>query len=209
MAVFFTFALFASTEANAASSTKTAKVYTEVIKSGNTAYCSTGSCIYKVKLKNKKAVSKKRLVKCGEDESIGEMKLKGSYLYYTRNYAVGGNLRRVNVKTGKKQDVIVQDEGYFKGSVSLSIYAFAFKGNKLYARVSYDDGSMENYRTRNFVSKLSGKSIKKSSVRVKNKKKATNVSSYKLVMKEIETGDSYDFKYYLKTPAGELFLRKN
>lgn len=207
LAVFFAFSLAMTTEANAASSGKmTATTYSEVIKKGNTAYCASMTGIYKAKLKNKKVVSVKRLRKGFLGEVPRNMKLKGKYLYYTCAYPVGEYMGRINLKTGKDQDVFVPGKGHFKNSMSVSVLAYAFKGSKLYAKIEYDNEDTGNTYTKTFVSKLNGKSPKKTKVKVSNKHKVTNAKGYKIVEKDT---DDFMVKAYLKTPKGKYYLGKS
>ncbi len=208
IAVFFSFALLATNEANAASSGSLKSTTYEVIKKGNTVYCATGAGIYKVKLKNKKAISKKCLFKVKLHDNIvpENMKIKGGYLYYTCLYPVGEYMCRINLKTGKKEDVIVPGKGHFQNSIGVSVLAYAFKGKKLYAKIEYDDGSLDNYRTRTFVSKLNGKSLEKTKVKIKFSSKHSNEKGYKIVEKYPRGSNSV--REYLKTPKGKIFLGK-
>ena len=208
MAVFFSFTLAMTAEANAASSgTLKSTVYTGVIKNGNTVYCSTSAGIYKVKLKNQKVVKKTRLVKSYENNVVNTMKLKGNYLYYTCFYPVGEYMNRVNVKTGKEEEIFGPYKGRFKKCMSVSVLSYAFKGKKLYARINYGDGDEKDYK-KTFVSKLNGKSPEKTSVKIKSTEKASNKKGYTIVEKGIETEDSYETKCYLKTPKGKFYLGK-
>ncbi len=97
-------------------------VYTQVIKSGHTAYCSGAKGIYKVKLKNGRVKSKTMLVK---DTYVGEMKKKGKYIYYiTGSEGDVCHLCRVNIKTKKRATLITCYAPVYAG--------FVIKNNRIY-----------------------------------------------------------------------------
>lgn len=206
VAVFFTCAIFTTVEANAASPGALKTTTYEVIKKGNTVYCATGAGIYKVKIKNKKAVSKKCLVKVKlyDNRVPGRMKLKGGYLYCTFLYPVGEYMCRIDLKTDKEEELFVPGEGLFKDSMGVSVLAYAFKGKKLYTKIEYDNGTLDDYQTGTFVSKLNGKSLKKAKVKIKYKSNHSNAKGYKVIEKY--TRGSNSVREYLKTPKGTIFL---
>lgn len=206
MTVFFTFTLAMTAEVNAATVTRSAKVYSDVIKKGNTVYCATEAGIYKVKLKNKKVVSSKRLVKAYENVIQENMKIKGNYLYYTEIYPIGETLNRINLKTGKDEEIFVPGKGRFKNSDSVQVISYAFKGTKLYAKVYFDNASTYKEYTRTFVSKLNGKSTEKSKVKINFTVKKANVKGFKVDSKY--TSDDRYVKAYLRTPKGKYYLGK-
>lgn len=196
----------AAPQAMAASgSTKKMTVYTDVIKKGNTVYCAASSGVYKAKLKNNKVVSKKRLARAYY--GVRDMKVKSGYLYYRCPYPVGETLYRINLKTGKDEAVFAPEKGRFKNSYSVSVLSYAFKGNKLYAKIEYND-SKDNFHTKTFVAKLNGKASKVTSVKLSNKSKRTNKKGYKIVEKESDDGGRYIARSYLKTPKGKYYLGK-
>ena len=188
----------------ASGGTKKMTVYNSVLKKGNTVYCATYSGLYKVKLRNKKVVSKKRLVKASH--GITDMKIKGRYLYYKAYSPIGASLHRVNLNTGKAKAVFALGRGRFKNYEAIDVMSYAFKGNKLYAKIDYYDGRTDEDYTKTFVAKLNGKSAKVTSVKVINKNKTTNKKGYKIVEKTLY--DDFTNKSYLKTPKGKFYLGK-
>ena len=144
-------------------------VYNDVLKDGNTVYCSGMKGIYKVKLKKGKVKSVKVLVK--ERFVTDYMKKTGNYLYYGSDYAEVVGLNRVNISSGKIQ-IIGERDGY----LWLDYWAYAIKGKKLY--ITYTD--LED-RIRTEVMKLNGKSRKKASVKAVMKEKKSNADRKSVV----------------------------
>lgn len=179
------------TESDAASKTKKMTVYTQVMKSKSTVYCTDNAGIYKVNLKTGKV---KRIAKILS--FVTTMKLKNGYVYYLANYEAGySELCRVKT-TGKKKKRLAAD-----------VSAFAIKGSKIYYREYYmEDLDDEDYTYRNKKMKLNGKSKKGTSYRPVSISKKTNAKGYKVIKKYSE-----DFSYnpdgymisYLKKPNGK------
>lgn len=187
---------FMPTFAHAASKVKMT-AYDQVVKSGNTVYCAgEGNTIYKVKLKNGRVKSKKRLVKgdwaMGDYSYIQKMKKRGNYLYYV--VGTEGTMwyfYRVNVKSGKKKELAVNATHY------------VIKKKKIYAEFYNEEGDTPwEYALLYKTMKLNGKGKKKSSVEPVMKVKKSNAKGYSMVYKI--SGD-YS-KAYLKTPKGRFYL---
>ena len=196
-------AAFMPTSAFAASKAKM-KVYDQVYKTGNTAYCAGVKGIYKVKLKNGAVTSCKliyKVVDCyGEGISdISAIHKKGKYIYFLEEqYGYNPSLIRVTT-SGKKKKTLAKE-----------VTKYAIKGKKIY----YIHVVLESDKTEKRVMKLNGKSNKKTSKKVKMKTVKSNKSGYsmKYVYKEYseekqdKTG-KYGYNYdYLVTPRGTYFL---
>ena len=180
-----------------ASPKKTMKVFNEVVKKGNTVYCSAGDGIYKVDLKTNQA---KRLVWL-DTEINGTacgMKLHKGYLYYIEPGPLLSNLYRIKTNgTGRKYLALIR--------------SYAISKNKIYFNSYNFDKNKETRRQM----KLNGKSKKKGKYTVKNKYMKTNKNGYGIYTQKNGTaveyfdGDPYTvFKYtdYLKTPNGLIKL---
>ncbi len=174
--------------------------YNQVIKSGNTAYCSGAGGIYKVSLKNGRAVKVKRIYKGevfgGAYRSATNMKKKGNNIYFliwTETYPAA-QIKKVNTKNAKTKALT----GYVD-----YIAGYAIKDKKIYfsKEVDYiDDYTV--YKTKSM--NLNGTSKKTVSVKVSMKSKKSNVSGYRTIVKK-------KGKYavdYLKTPKGKFYLGK-
>lgn len=166
-----------------------------VYKTGDTVYCAGDSGIYRVKIKNGKVKSKKKLVTTGPHSYVYNLKKKGNYLYYMR-YTEGTPAYICRVKTsGGKAKVLARLE---------EAGDFAIKNNKIY--YSYYDW---NYKTNKEivvkkVMNLNGKNKKKTKVQAVEKCKSTNANAYKL-KSNVKNKYARD---YLKTPKGTFYLGK-
>ena len=177
--------------ASAASKVKM-KTYSDVVKSGNTVYCTSTLGIWKVKVtKSGKVKSKKWLLspKKGYSFDIRHMKKKGHYLYYLAQFGGTSRLYRTNLSTGKRK------------LVAYDVVQYVIRKNKIYT-VHFDIETEEYY---NRVMKLNGKSKKKSSVRPVDKLKKSNAKGYSVISRKAD--NDYE-KVYLKTPKGKYYLGK-
>ena len=168
---------------------KSMKAYDEVIKDGNTVYCCTYGGIYKVKLKNGRISSGKRLVQGGVTEHCypTDMKKKGKYIYYMA-YSDGNWSQLCRVKTSS---------GKIKSLADGMLTDYAISGSRIYYRYESDTG-----KVRSRVMTLSGKSKKKTSTKAKTLKRHTNAKGYRVVQEE-----RGDYMYYwLKTPKGRDYI---
>lgn len=89
---------------------------------GNYAYTVGNKGLYRVKLKNKKPVSKKRIAKCGSKTYISHLFVKGNYVYFKKCNEEKEYLYRVKKGGGKVQKLAAM------GSFS----EVAFKGKYIY-----------------------------------------------------------------------------
>ena len=176
---------------------KTVKMTTyNVYKTGSTAYCAGDSGIYKVKVKNGKVMSKKRLVKSEAHSYIYSLKKKGNYLYFS-NGTEGTVTYICRVKTtgGKVKVLACVNE----------MFGFAIKGKKIY--YSYCDWDEKNDTEKEAckVMNLNGKGKKSTNVRPYNKARTSNVKGYSVKSK---TKGAY-VRDYLKTPKRTYYLGKS
>ena len=171
------------------------KAYSEVVKNGDTVYCSGYGALYKVKLKNGKVKSKKKLVKIEYClGSIYNMKRKGNYLYYTRDTESGvdGEICRINVVNGKEKQLAV---------IGVEELDYAIKGNKIYYYrylADIDKGKVK------YAMNLNGNNKKKTLIKPILISKRSNTKGYSV--KTVE-GANY-CKDYLRTPKGTFYLGK-
>lgn len=200
----------------AAGATVKSTVYTQVIKSGNNAYCNCEKGICKVSLKTGKVtwllkVPKSWITYAG----YNYMQKKGNYLYYESlsSSAFTTTVNRINLKTKKIQVVA-------KVSNDMIINAYAIKGSKLYVsgtKYVYDedddeddDDDDEEYEIPfNLVMNLDGKSKKNTSIEARFMEKKSNKKGYSVVQKGNldKVGDTA--KWYLKKPNGKrVYLGK-
>lgn len=185
---------FMPASAFAASKTVSMTAYNQVYKTGSTYYCAGASGIYKVKVKNGKVKSKKRIVKNdwvgGPYSYYDGMKKKGKYLYYrVGSEGTWGTVNRVKLSGGKEKELAIT--GYHGD--------YAIKGKKIYFDKMDDE---ENVMKR--VMKLNGTDKKKTSTKAKIKTKKSNTSGYSMKIKE--KGEVV--KDYLRTPKGTFYLGK-
>ena len=118
--------------------------YYEVLKKGNTVYCSAGNGIYKVNLKKRQA---KRLVTIDADPNgtAYGMKLHKGYLYYIEPGPMLNHLYRIKTNG--------------KGSKYLGLVSdYVISKNKIY----YESYNLDSWKTIRRQMKLNGKSKKKS-----------------------------------------------
>lgn len=174
-------------------------VYNDVLKKGNTVYCSAGGGIYKVNLKTKQV---RRLVWIDPDyhDTAYGMKLHKGYLYYINPSPMIGYLYRIKTNgTGNKYLAMV--------------HYYAISKNKIY----YESSNLDSWKRIHRQMKLNGKSKKKSKYTVKKKSKRTNAKGYGIYIQKNGTVREYDdyddepyyvYKYtdYLKTPKGLIKL---
>ena len=166
-----------------------------VYKTGNTVYCAGDSGIYKVKIKNGKVKSKKKLVTTGPHYYVYNLNKKGDYLYFMR-YTEGtpGYVCRVKTTGGSVKVLASMTE----------VGDFAIKGNKIY----YSYGDWDERTDREIVVKkvmnLNGKNKKKTNVKAVKYNKHTNARGYKL-KSNVKGKYAID---YLKTPKGTFCLGK-
>lgn len=160
--------------------TKKMTVYSDVLVSGNYAYCAGFVGLYKVNLNTGK---KTCLVKRNPSFMIHAMKKKGSYIYYEVNGPISNDLYRVktNGKNGKK---------LYDGMDTKAMESYVILDRKIY--ITYGNN-------KNKVMNLDGSSKKKTSVKAKMIEKVSNKKGYKVIEKA--KGDY--FYYYLKYPSGK------
>ena len=195
VAVFCTFIL---TQTPSHAQTKPTKVYSQVIKSGDYAYCISGTGIYKVNVKTGK---KKKLVKDpGDYGHYRQMCKKGSYLYYIKGGTdVRADLYRVSINGGKSK--------HLAGSVNKGRYVLKYmiKKNRIY----YKERNDRTGKIKTKKMKLNGKSKKNTRAKVRWVEKKSNKSGY--FVEEIPYdppyGSSYYvmIQYYLATPGGDYY----
>ena len=196
-AVLLVFVFASASVSFAASGTKRMTAYS-CVKSGSTVYCSGLRRIYRVDLNTGSVGRMKK-----PDNYAGVLRLKSGYLYCTGNGQSGdsGIIFRIDLKTGR-YDVLARKTRLKNGR-----NGFVISGSKIYySTVSFKSGSAE-YTNR--VMKLSGKSKKTTSRKIKMTSKASNKRGYKVWRSEgYYVGDDYfpRFDYYLKTPSGSIFL---
>lgn len=145
--------------------------YKNCIKDGKYVYCNTGFSIYRV---NPSSGNSHRIYSAGGDDvSVCYMKKKGKYLYCLTDGPTAGFLMRINTKKFTKfQHASIINMGP-------DIRQFALLGNKIY----FDRES--SYNKRNwYVSKLDGRKKKKTSVRIKMRKKESNNAYCSVVRKK-------------------------
>lgn len=167
-------------------------VYDQVVKKGSYIYCAgEGSAIYKVKVKDDKVVSKKKIVKSKETYGawsyISGMSKYGKYIYYFQ-YTEGTKrwFKRVKISTGKVNKLPSMSQYAFKKKM---MYTMDWKGDKkVYLKMT-----------------PSGKNPKKTKVHASNTFRDTNVKGYSVRYKE-KKGYA---RTYLKTPAGTFYLGKS
>ena len=178
-----------------ATTTKSMKTYSKVIKSGKYAYCAAGTRVYRVNLNTK---SKKRLAKTSG--YVTDMKLYKGYVYFNISYPASTRLYRVKKSGGGLK------------KLGTDIDRFAISGSRIYYRIYVENYDYENdidhsyYTVRsmklNGTDKRSAKSYK-----VKQICKSTNVKGYRII--EVAKGNDV-YSYYLKTPSGKkIFLTKH
>ena len=195
LALVFTSVAVSAEPVSAASKKIKSKAYDQVVVSKNTAYCTMGNTIKKVNLKTGKVTTlykdKDEFMECGE------MILKGDYLYF-KSSCSGVILRRVNVKTKKSKTI---DYG-------MDLWNIGISGKKLYYTAGYGT-KYPNKDGVKIVASLSGKNMKKTSVKVSQKKLKTNKKGYKVTRKatgKTKSDDSEEFKYTLVKPGKDISL---
>ena len=176
---------------------KTVKMtdYSDVYKSGKTAYCAGDAGLYKVTLKKGKVKKVKRLVKMGEYGWVMSLKKKGKYIYFVEGTnGTVSYICRVKTSGGKAKSLGGGNE----------MQDYAISGNKIYySYLDYNDRTDEEYVAYRQM-KLNGKGKKKSSVVPRETTKTSNAKGYKV--KSVEKGGYV--KDYLKTPKGKFYLGK-
>lgn len=185
----------------AASKAKKTTVYKNVVKSGNTAFCSTLSGdLYRIDLKTRKAVKIKQKYYYAHD-----LKVHKGYVYYIASRedinsdSWDGYICRVNIKTGKVKKLA--------GISDCKSLRYAISKSKIYY-VYKKDISSKKTRTYKKVMKLNGKSKKKSRYNVKVTRKPSNAAGYSHYI-DYSEADYLGYglvRTYLKTPAGKIFL---
>ena len=183
--------------ASAFASSKTMTAYDQVIKSGNTAYCMTSAGIYKVKLKNHKVKSKKKIFKANSEEPMygkAMKKVKG-YLYFKVEGPVGAFLVRVKTSGGKGKYLLNPDPDW-------CLDDYVISGGKIYYKL---EGMKSNKYKK---MKLNGAAKKKTSVKAVLKTKKANAKGYKIIEKEKKKNGDYYIYSWLKTPKQKYLLGK-
>ena len=174
-----------STFATTKTKTKRMTVYNEVIKSGRYLYCCDKYRIYRYDLKTGKLlnlVKRKGFV----DESYFAMKKKGNRIYCLLGTDEETDLYmlKCNKKSQKK---------LHKGIIYSTNY-YVSKSRLYYS--GYDE---EFFVTRK-VSRLNGKSAKKSNVNCKMKIRKSNADGYRVIVNDDLKGN---VKTWLKLPGGK------
>ena len=178
--------------------TKPTKVYDQVIKSGDYAYCIAGTGIYKVNVKSGKI---KKLVKDpGDYGHYRQMCKKGKYLYYIKGGTdVRGDLYRVSIKGGKSK--------HLAGNVNKArcVSKYMIKKDRIY----YKEMNATNGKEKTKKMKLNGKAKKKSKAKVKWSQEESNKSGYYIDVNvyDAPSGSGYYemIQYYLETPNGHYY----
>lgn len=170
----------------------------EIFKSGKTVFVTGSQGLYKVKLRNGKPVSKKKLVKPGKDYGFDHFLIKGKYIYFKKSKGSATSkvyLYRVK-KTGGKAKKLATMKQFAEVAVKKKIY-YTYPGDE-----TDEDGMvLTTYRK---VMKLNGSSKKNTDITAVEKDKYYNVKGYKFAFKATK-------KYvitYLKTPKGKIALEK-
>ena len=185
-----------------ASKKKKMTVYYQVCKVGDVAYCSSEHGLFKADLKNGKSITVYDEVIC----EAGGMKEYKGYLYFIDYGDISGDLYRVKISNNKVQ------------RLASVVNEYAISKKKIYY-VGY--ANIEGSKVKKRVMKLNGKGKKKSSYKVANKYKASNVKGYYIQSKMIskvwktyvddldgETKGYWEYKYtdYLVTPDKQIPL---
>ena len=195
LALVFTSVAVSAEPVSAATKTIKSTTYNQVIVSKSTAYCAMGNTIKKVNLNTGKVTTLYKDI--SEYMECGEMILKGDYLYFTAK-CNGVILRRVSVKNKK---CVTIDSG-------LNIRNIGISGKKLYYTADYG-AKYPNKKGVKMVASLSGKNMKKTSVKVSEKKLKTNKKGYKVTGKTTgkkTSDDAEQFKYTLVKPGDDISL---
>ena len=184
--------------------------YSQVIKSGNTAYCIGSKGIYRVKLRKGKVRSAKLLLKDVypfEASSMHHMKKKGKYLYFMLAhsgaygpYQYVENIKRVSIKGGKAVTLAsVGDQCYF---------GYVIKGRRIYYDQAvfngdsyFDENGIVHPKVKSMA--LNGKKKKSApSVIPVMKTAKSNAKGYRVIVK----GGRGNTRDYLRTPKGTFLL---
>lgn len=185
----------------AAPKTVKMKTFNQVIKSGNTVFCSGTGGMYRVSMKGNKAKKAKRIYKIDNagDYGVVNMRKKGKYLYFVLEGPsyYHSNLYRINT-SGKKR-IRYTPKGRY-AAYGMPISGYAIKGKKIYISGDNEDSYQPMY-----VINLNGKNRKTTKVRAVMTTKTSNKKGYSVIKKE-KNGYYYD---YLKTPAGRFYLGKS
>ena len=185
--------MMVSIPAGASAATKAkAKMY-EIHVVKNYAFAVGNKGIYRVKLRNGKPVSKKKIVKCGGKYSIDHLLVKGKYVYFKKSSGSKEYLYRVK-KTGGSA-VKLAGMGEFS--------EVAIKDKKIY--YSYPGETDEDgmvLETIKKVMKLNGKDRKDTDVEAVEIDKYSSKKGYKYVQKVTKKS----VKIYLQAPNGKIVL---
>lgn len=150
--------------------------------------------VYRVKLRNGKPVSKKRIAKCGSKYSIGHLLVKGKYVYFKKSSKTKDYLYRVKKSGGKA-----------KRLASMGNFSeVAFKGKKIYYTYPGDETDENGMvlKTYKKVMKLNGKGKKDTDIEAVEKDKYYSKKGYKFTFKVTKKSVTV----YLKTPKGKIRL---
>lgn len=179
----------------AAENTVTSKMY-EIYVTGNYAFVSCGSGIYRVKLKKGKPVAKKRIYKSGKKLSTANLIVKGKYVYFKNFGNKAGQEYLYRVKKGGGDAVELASMGEFS--------EVAFKDNQIY--YSYpgetDDNGMVLVTIKK-VMNLDGTGLEDTDTEAIEKDKYKNKKGYKFAYKP----KGKKIVVYLKTPKGKIALQ--
>ena len=191
--------------------------YTQVIKSGKTAYCSGRAGLYKITLKNGRPKKIKKLVKFDGIEGANDMIKNGKYIYYlVIGTAAGGFVYRVNVTTGKRKRLTdFLDEGEYtvvKNKLYYTHTVWTEYGDDDYDEYydDYDDEYYDEYEddgyeyTEAIKANLDGSSPAVVDIKINNKFKKSTTKGYRIYSKR-KGRYVYD---YLKTPKGKYYIGK-
>ena len=185
------------------------KVYEQVIKEGNIAYC--GGCgIYKVNLKTGKVTTLKKN-KDWLGSRYTDMKKIGSWIYFKKDGETYNYLYRINVRNRKCKKIAPKILPYPKSHIGNLWYYIS--GSKIYLTTIYDGDYDGDF---NAVTKLNGKGEKRSTRTIINRvvKKTSNAKGYRLIEKyndayyKADNGSVAKVKIWLKTPKKKYYLGK-
>ena len=176
--------------------------YNQVLKEGNTVYCSGAAGIYKVDFNENGIVeSKARIFKSyrpfGKYSYISDMYKQGDYIYFLQGTeGTACYLKRVS-DTGEKKKLAFMEEPE---------YGYSIDGNTIYySTFNYDyEGDDESLYQTLMCMNLDGSSKQETTITPNSVTKKTNEAGYSRVIKK----KGKYLKDYLKTPNGTVYLGK-
>ena len=176
--------------------------YNQVIKEGNTVYCSGAGGIYKVDLNDSgKVESKVRIFKSyrpfGKYSYISDMYKKDDYIYFLQGTeGTTCYLKRVSV-TGESKKLVYMDEPE---------YGYSIDGDTIYySTFNYDyEGDDESQYQILMRMNLDGSSKQETTITPNEVTKKTNESGFARVIRK----KGKYLKDYLQTPEGTFYLGK-